>query len=58
MKIGPFFFINNRLLYNASPLTEVRKQADKIDNYYGHDQLYDDHFKSGDYIDYPRGCVV
>lgn len=25
---------------------------------YGHDQLYDAHFKTGEYIDYPRGRVV
>ena len=58
MKIGPFFYIKGKLFFNACSLSEGRKQADKIDNSYGHDQLYDDHFKSGDYIDYPRGRVV
>lgn len=58
MKIGPFFYIKNKLIFNACRLSEGRKQADKIDNSYGHERLYDDHFKSGDYIDYPRGRVV
>jgi hypothetical protein len=58
VKIGPFFYIKGKLFFNACSLSEGRKQADKIDNSYGHDQLYDDHFKSGDYIDYPRGRVV
>ena len=57
-KIGPFFYIRNRLIYEACPLSEGRKQADKLDNSYGHDRLYEDHFRSGDYIDYPRGRVV
>lgn len=58
MKIGPFFYIKNTLVFNACSLDEGRKQADKIDNSYGHDQLYEEHFKSGDYIDFPRGRVV
>ena len=29
-----------------------------MDNAYGHDQLYDSHFKTGEYIDYPRGRIV
>lgn len=58
VKIGPFFFIKNTLIFNACPLFEGRKQADKLDNSYGHDQLYDAHFRHGDYIDYPRGRVV
>lgn len=40
------------------PLTEERKQADKLDNSYGHEKLWDDHFPSGNHIDYPRGRVV
>lgn len=57
-KIGPFFYIHGKLIYNACPLVEGREQAGKLDNSYGHDQLYDDHFKSGEYIDYPRGRVL
>ena len=53
-KIGPFFYIRGKLIYNACS----REQAGKLDNSYGHDQLYDDHFKSGEYIDYPRGRVL
>lgn len=58
MKKGPFFYINNTLIFNGCYLSEGRKQADKIDNSYGHDKLYDEHFKSGDYIDYPRGRII
>ena len=57
-KIGPFFYIRGKLIYNACSLVEGREQAGKLDNPYGHDQLYDDHFKSGEYIDYPRGRVL
>lgn len=56
--IGPFFFIRGKLIFNACPLAEGREQAGKLDNSYGHDQLYDVHFKTGEYIDYPRGRVV
>lgn len=58
MKIGPFFFIRNHLIYDACPLSAGRRQADKIDNSYGHEALYDKYFKFGDYIDFPRGRVV
>lgn len=57
-KIGPFFYIRGKLIYNACSLAEGRPQADKIDNSYGHEQLFDDHFRAGDYIDYPRGRVI
>ena len=56
--IGPFFFVYNRLIYNAIPLEEGRKQADKLDNSYGHDKLWSDYFLLGDYIHYPRGRVI
>lgn len=56
--IGSFFYIRGKLIYNACPLSEGREQAGKLDNSYGHDQLYDAHFKTGEYIDYPRGRVV
>lgn len=56
--IGSFFYIRGKLIYNACPLAEGREQAGKLDNSYGHDQLYDDYFKTGEYIDYPRGRVV
>lgn len=32
-----------------------REQAGKPGKPYGHDQLYDDYFKFGDYIDHTRG---
>ena len=58
LKIGPFFYINKKLIFNACILDQARPQADKLDNSYGHDQLYEDYFADGDYIDYPRGRVV
>ncbi len=58
IKLGPFFYIDNKLIYNACTLEDARPQADKLDNSYGHDKLYDDYFLDGDYIDYPRGRVV
>lgn len=58
LTIGPFFYINDRLIYNACPLDQARKQFDKLDNSYGHEKLFDDYFRTGDYIDYPRGRVV
>lgn len=57
-KVGPFFFIDNKLIYNACSLEEARPQFDKLDNSYGHDKLYDDYYSDGEYIDYPRGRVV
>lgn len=56
--LGPFFYINNRLITNKCTLNEARLQADKLDNSYGHDMLYDDYFKNGDYIFFPRGRVI
>lgn len=57
-EIGPFFFISNKVIADKIEFAEGRKQADKIDNSCSHEQLYDRHFKSGDYIDFPRGRVV
>lgn len=56
--IGPFFYLQERLIFHAVPLAEGHPQADKLDNPYGHDQLWDDHFRAGEYINYPRGRVV
>ena len=57
-RIGPFFYIKEKLIYNACSFSEGRKQADKLDNSYGHEKLWDDRFHSGEYIDHPRGRVV
>lgn len=56
--IGPFFYIEEKLIYNACPIFAGREQAGKLDNSYGHEQLYDTKFKDGDYINYPRGRVI
>ena len=58
ISIGPFFYINSTLIYSACSLSKARKQHDKLDNSYSHEKLYDDHFCTGDYIDYPRGRVI
>ena len=56
--IGPFFFLAGRLICHALPLSEGQDRFGKLDDPYGHDQLWEDHFRAGDYIDYPRGRVV
>ena len=58
VQIGPFFYIKNTLIRNTCPLEKGRRQADKLDNSYSHEQLWDDHFRFGEYIDHPRGRVV
>lgn len=58
VQIGPFFYIEKKLICNTCPLDEGRMQADKLDNSYSHEQLWEDHFDSGDYIGHPRGRVV
>jgi len=57
-KIGPYFYIQGRLIYDAIDLSEGRPQSGKLDNSLGHDQLFDRHYRAGDYINYPRGRVV
>ena len=57
-KIGPFFYIDNELIYNACPLSEGRRQADKLDNSYSHEKLWEKYFVFGEFINYPRGRVV
>lgn len=56
--IGPFFYIGNQLICHTCPLSKGRRQADKLDDSYSHEQLWDDHFRFGEYIDHPRGRVV
>lgn len=58
ISIGPFFYIDNTLFSHKCSLADAENRADKLDNPYGHDQLYDDCFSEGDYIDYPCGRVV
>ena len=56
--IGPFFYINGHLIYNACTLAQGRCQADKLDNSCSHEELYEANFTLGDYINYPRGRVI
>lgn len=60
MLIGPFFYIpqKKKIIYNACIVDQGEVRFDKYDNPYGHEQLWDDHFSNGDYIDYPRGRVI
>jgi len=57
-RLGPFFFIRSRLIFDARPLEAARRQADKLDNPFSHEKLYDEHFSSGDYIDFPQGRLI
>lgn len=43
IQIGPFFYIENKLIYNTCTLNKGRRQADKLDNSYSHEQLWDDY---------------
>lgn len=56
--IGHSSIFEENLFIMSVPLAEGREQAGKPGKPYGHDQLYDDYFKFGDYIDHPRGRVV
>lgn len=56
--IGPFFWIRSKLIFNTIPANEGRIQAGKYDNPYSHEKLFDDNFRQGDYIDFPRGRVI
>ncbi len=56
--LGPFFYHKGKLIYHALPAEECRKQADKLDNSYGHEKLWDEKVGAGEYIDCPRGRVV
>ena len=46
--LGPFFYINNKLICNKCTFEQARIQGDKLDDY----------FAEGDYIFYPRGRVI
>ena len=56
--LGPFFYVKGKLIFHALPAEECRKQADKLDNSYGHEKLWDEKVGVGEYIDCPRGRVV
>lgn len=59
VKLGPFFYIDDELLYNAIPLNECELRIDKLDNPYSHEELFEKKYGMElDYIDYPRGRVV
>lgn len=58
MTIGQFFYTKSIIVFNACPLAGDWEQAGRLDNSYGHDRLYDDYYKTGEYIYYPRGRVV
>lgn len=58
-KLGPFFLIENKLLYNAADISDCDTRGDKIDNPCSHEKLFEENYsKSLDYIDYPRGRVI
>lgn len=56
--IGPFFYIDGKIFTHKISVEQGKVRGDRIDNPYSHEQLYDDYFNSGDYINFPRGRVV
>ena len=56
--LGPFFYIDGDFIAHKIPVSEGERQSGKLDNPYSHESLFDDHFRSGEYIDVPRGRVV
>lgn len=58
-KAGPFFIIGGMLLFHAAPLSECERRADRLDNPYSHEALFERALgRHLDYIDFPRGRVV
>lgn len=58
VRIGPFFYIDEQLIFRGCAIEYGEARGSKLDNPYSHAHLYDRRFRSGDYIDYPRGRVV
>ncbi len=56
--IGPFFYINNKLIAHTITIEQGEVRGDKIDNPHSHEKLYDNNYSSGDYINMPRGRVI
>ena len=56
--IGPFFYIDGCFIVHKILISQGEKRCNKVDNPYSHEKLYDDHYKNGDYINFPRGRVV
>lgn len=58
-KMGPFFHVGGKLIYDAKPIEECEKRGDKYDNPYSHEELFETRVsREEDYIDYPRGRVI
>ena len=58
VSIGPFFYINGKVIAHKIPAAQGENRGGKMDNPYSHEKLYDDNYKSGDYINLPRGRVI
>lgn len=59
IKLGPFFYFNKKLLFNALPMKECELRIDKLDNPYSHEELFESEYGNFfDYIDIPRGRVI
>ena len=59
IKLGPFFYLNNQLLYNTKNVNKCELHIDKLDNIYSHEELFEKKYGDRlDYIDYPRGRVI
>lgn len=57
-RIGPFFYINGKLIFNACAPEMGELRGGKRDNPYSHVRLFRRRGLEGDYIDFPRGRVV
>ncbi|MBR4157699.1 MAG: hypothetical protein IKR07_02140 [Oscillospiraceae bacterium] len=57
-RIGPFFYIDDRLIFNACAVETGERRGGKVDNPYSHERLFQRRGPGGDYIDFPRGRVV
>ena len=57
-RIGPFFYIDGQLIFRGCAPEYGEARGGKLDNPYSHARLYDRRFRTGDYIDFPRGRVV
>lgn len=56
--IGPFFYIDDKLLTHKVSVEQGDVHGNRIDNPYSHEKLYDDNYSRGDYINVPRGRVI
>ena len=58
-KVGPFFKIKGKYLYDAISIDKCESSTGVLDNPCSHESLFENRYsKELDYIDYPRGRVL